>query len=1344
VCFGSTAILLLAVLAFVPSAVYAQQTLGSINGVVMDSTGAVVPQAGISVRNVATNLTVTAQTKGDGSFSVADLPIGTYEVTITKQGFEKAVYPQILVQGNLTTTVKASLQPGEITTSVTVNATPLLNQTDTSNGYTLGTDVIQSTPLGTGSFTQLATLAPGTSADFLSGSGSNEGLGNQGIWANGQRDTSNSFTFNSVNATNLFNGNSTSNIAESRFSLNTGEIFGAGGQVQTNTSVFDSIGEGLPTPPTETIQELQVTTSMYDASMGQNSGAHIELTTKSGTNDYHGQAYEYFQNSALDAAPTFIQQNDFFTGAPPLHRNVFGGTFGGPIMKDKLFFFASYQRQQLSDALNGSFNGVPTLQGLTDMNRDATDLAALANLDEGFYNPTTMTCSSKCINASQIDPVALSLMQLKLKNGQYLIPSSGVGVKSPDESSSQNYNSAISGPPSTFNADQVNANIDYNFSSNDRLAAKYYFQDDPTTSPFAVSGVGGFPQTLQAGSQVFSLDNTTIVSPNATWEQRFGFIRQIASASTSQAFTPSSIGITLPNGNLFPGFQIFNADAGAPLSTGGTVYYHSGNTLDVGPSTNFANAGVFQNQFEGSSKYSWVLGRHTISFGGTFDYAQLNVENRENDVAKFEFRTFSDFLTGLLGSDQSDGLLLDGTTDRHFRSKQAGLYAQDDFKITPNLTISYGLRWDWDGPLNEANGLLANFYPQDYGYDLATDTFDQVNGTPGIGIVVAGNNKTLGTKGVSDSTLTGRQWGFAPRIGVAWSPRKNLVVRAGFGVFYDRGEYFTELSTSAGLGISGPFSVTTQEPFTVPINANCGAASPTCSTGCSTALQCLSSTPFGTSLPAPPRHLSDIANLVPNLRAQAGCDTAGPVPGQQQPGQPYCTPISYSPPRSFLFGGYDPANKLPYSENWSLDLQWQPSNDLVLTLGYLGNHGVHLVLPIPFNQPGIATPSHPINNQIYSYGFLAAAGPSCDDYNDNDPPNCYALPTELTQTTVGNYAASDGNTALRTPYVGINPNADLWIAEGISTYNALQFSVTKRMSHGLQVNASYTYSHSLDEGSGLGSGIFFNGNNPLDPRTSYASSDFDRPHVLTISYLYDMPTIKDAHGLLAAAANGWGVTGVTTLESGEPFSVIDFSGTAGGIYYSADDYITNPLLPLAPGVTPSQALSRSLTINGAAGGYSVVNTSKNPGQAGDYFVNPNAFSIPYLLPTDGSNGVPPCQTISGTQVCDNFETGFGDTGRNIFRSPFQTRFDFSVFKNFKLSERFNLKFEADAFNLFNHPSLDAPDTDFELNQCYNPVPCAYSYAYDPGNGYYNSKGWGRIQGTIGSNRFMQFSLHLLF
>jgi len=1307
--------ILLALTILVPFVARAQQTLGSINGTVTDTTGAVVEKASIKIRNTGTNLVVTVESKDDGSFSAADLPIGNYEVTFTKDQFKTVIYSAILVQGNHTTTVDAKLEPGAVETKITVESTPLLNQTDTANGYTLGRDVIQSVPLGTGSFTQLAILAPGTSADFLSGSGSNEGLGNQGIVANGQRDTSNSFTFNSVNANNLFNGNSTSNIADSRFTLNTGEVFGTGGQVQTSTSVYDAIGEGLPTPPAETIQELQVTTSMYDASMGQNSGAHIELTTISGTNAYHGQAYGYLQNSGLDAKPTILSKdaikNIYHGNAPPLHRSVFGGTLGGPIIKDKLFFFASYQRQNVSDALSGAFSGVPTLHGLTDANRNGPALVGLVNADDSCGMPF----NPPCITVGQVDPTALKLLNAKTKSGQFIIPSETLATSAANgETNAQLFNSEIRGAASTFKANQVNGNVDYIFSSSDRLAAKYYYQRNPTSAPFAVSQVAGFPESLQAGSQVFSLDNTTVLTPNTTWEQRFGFIREIANATTGQPFGPGAVSLTLPSGDLFPGFNIGNADAGAFNSDGSTVPAFSGNSMSIGPSTNFANAGIFQNQFETSSKYNWVLGRHTLAFGGTFDYAQLNVKNRENNVAIFNFNDFSDFLTGTLGSDRSGGLLLDGETNRHFRSKQVGLYAQDDFRLTPSLTLNVGLRWDWDGPLYETNGLMTNFYPQDYGYDLATDSFNSVNGTPGIGIVVPAINKTFGTKGVGASTLTGRQWGFAPRIGVAWSPMKNVVVRAGFGMFYDRGEYFTELSASAGLGISGPFSVTTQEPFTIPLN-----------TSCASSLNCLSNAPFGTMLPAPPTSLEDLvtSGLVPDMRDMAACNQAT-APSMQQPNMPYCNVNGFNTSFPFLFGGYNAKNKLPYSENWSLDLQWQPENDLVLTLGYVGNRGVHELLPIPFNQPGIATPTHPINNQIYSYGYLAANGSKCDRFNDASA-TCFQLPAEEVQTQLGDFSFSDGNAALRSKFIGINPNADLWTAEGISTYNALQFGLTKKMSHGLQINASYTYSHTLDEGSGLGAGLFFNGNDPLNPRSSYSSADFDRTHVFIISYLYNLPTIKDASGIVNVLANGWGITGVTVAQSGQPFSVIDFSGTAGGIFYSADDFVTNPILPLAPGITPKEAMSK------AGGGGANVTFTNQP------YVNPNSFVLPSIAP--GMDGVPPCQIINTFNVCDNFETGFGTTGRNVFRAPFETRFDFSIFKNFKINERFNLKYEADAFNLFNHPSLDAPNTDFALNGCFNPVPC-YNLHPDPPN----SRGWGVISGTIGSSRFLQMSLHLTF
>ena len=1257
----------------------AQQTLGSINGTVTDSSGAVVQNAVVKVHNLGTGLEQAASTKSDGSFSIVDLPIGTYSVTFSRDGFKTEVHSQILVQGNRTATVNVSLQPGAVSATVTVSGTPLLNQVDTTNGYTLGSELIENIPLGTGSFTQLSLLAPGVNADLLAGAGTNAGLGNQDIFANGQRDTSNSFSFNSVESNNLFNGLSASAIGESRFVLNTNEQFLAGGQIQTNTSVFDAIGQGLPTPPQETIEEIHVNTSMYDVSQGASSGAHIAVATKSGTNDLHGGVYEYHQTSGWDANQYFF--NAASLPRAPLHRNTFGATLGGPIKQNKLFFFGSYQGQRITDASNGSteFANVPT--GLTD-DRSAATLAALAG-----------------VPVANVDTVALAILNAKGPNGKFIVPSATPGLTT-GQIESLGGNALESGPPSTFSADQVNGNIDYLFSTKDRLAAKYYFQNDPSTSPFAVSQVLGFPQTLHAGSQVFSLDNTTSLTSNTTWEQRIGFIRQFANASTTQQLTPSDVNINLLGSKFFPGFSITNAGSG------------NFNGLRIGPGNNFANAGVFQNHFQAGTNYTWSVGRHTISFGFNGDYGQLNVLNRENQVATFTFRNFANFLTGNIGGRNGGGQFLNGETNRYFRAKQTGLFVQDNFKLRPNLTITAGLRWDWDGPLSEKNGLLTNFYPKNYSYDLGTDTINN------IGLVIAGNNKEFcATKSVfctsSSSTLTGRQWIFEPRIGVAWSPHfvKNLVVRAGYGLYADRGEFFTEFSASAGLGISGPFGVTTEQPFTVPFNATCAG------------VHCLSNNPFGTTAPPPPpSNLSGVQALVHNQSELSGC---------VKPVTPTCTPTG-DPLFAFLFGGYDPRNTLPYSENWTLDVQWQPYNTLLIDLGYVGNHGQHELLPIPFNQPGIATPTNPINGQIYSYGYQATD--AILDANKNPG----ILQTEQVATTIGEFTGADGNTALRVPFIGYNPNSDFWEAEGISNYNALQISVKKRLSHGLTVNASYTWSHTLDEGSGLSEGLFFNGNNPLNPRSAYGSAGFDRTHVFTINYTYQIPDLTKSQGFLKHVVNGWGVTGVTIAESGLPYSVYDFSGTVASQYFGAgDDFITNPLLNGSP---------KNTQLQGTTG----VN-------AGNPVINGGAFGITVNAP--GTNGVPPCgPTTHGGTACDFSETGFSSAGRNAFRGPFQTRFDFGVVKTFKLNERFRLRYDAQFFNLFNHPSFDAPNNNISLDPCFGPNlqtspvnGCQWNGtipAVPPSTTAFGDKtapfGSGFIQSTLGSPRLIQMALHLTF
>ena len=645
-------------LAFLSQLALGQQTLGSLNGTVIDASGAVVQKAAVKIRNLDTNLEVTAESKSDGSFSAADLPIGTYEVTFAKEGFKTAVYSRILVQGNRTATLNAKLQPGAVASEVTVTATPLLNVTDTTTGYVLDSSVIENSPLGTGSFTQLAILSPGVNADLLNTSGTNAGFGNQSIWANGQRDSSNSFSFNGVNANNIFNGKSSSQLTSGRVAVNVGQGNNSQtGEIQTSTSVYGAIGQALPTPPPETIQELHVNSAMYDASQGANSGAHIEVITKSGTNSLHGGGWEYYQTGGWNADPWFIKNAGLPT--PPLHRNVFGGMIGGPIKKDKLFFFGSYQGQRVSDELLGtSLVAVPP--GLTS-DRSAGTLANLVNAD---FGGTPCGGGSRACTQGDMNPVAVNIMNQHAPDGSLFIPNAATGQQLIDLQN-QSADAIIQGPPSRFTADQVIGNVDYIFSAKDRIAGKYYFQRDPNTNPFASSSFEGFPQTMNAGSQVISLDNTTILTPNLSWEQRFGFIREKAYSGTSQFMTPSTVGITIPTSTLFPQIYMGNADGNF-------------NSTTIGPS-NFANAGIFQNNFGASSNLGWVHGRHSIQTGFNYDYTQLNVINKDSSVARINFADFSGFMQGSVcsfvnscGFSASPAELFSGASNRHFRSKQAG------------------------------------------------------------------------------------------------------------------------------------------------------------------------------------------------------------------------------------------------------------------------------------------------------------------------------------------------------------------------------------------------------------------------------------------------------------------------------------------------------------------------------------------------------------------------------------------------------------------------------------------------------------------------------------------------
>jgi Carboxypeptidase regulatory-like domain len=1291
---------LLAVLLQFSLCALAQQTLGGITGTVSDKSGSVLPDSTVTIVGDQTKLTRTLKTNGNGAYDFVNLPIGTYTVTVAHDGFQTERLPSILVQADRTATLNVSMKVGQVGTTIDVEAAPAMNAVDTTNGYVLEHEQIEDVPLPTGSFTGLAILSPGVNAELPSGTGVNQGLGNQPIWANGQRDTSNTFLLNGVDASNLFNGKSTSSVASARIVNNTG-VSGAGSttaeEIQSTASPYLAIGQALPTPAPETIQEFRVNTSMYDAQQGSTSGAHLDMSTASGTNSIHGTAYVHRGTNALNAAPYFYKQDANIPAnedVPELHRYTLGGTLGGPLIKDKLFGFISYQHTHASDLEIGtSRTAVPF--GLTS-DRSPAALAAVDNQNfrTQTVNGTLYLCNQAppapyatipCLTAGGVDSTALQLLNSTLPNGQFLFPSAN-----PNFTPSLNFpENVFLTDPAYFISDHAVADLDYQPSSTDTLSLKYYYQHDPTLAPFGYSAVEGFPQRLDAGSQVSSITNTQSFGPSFSVAEVFGFIREKVYSTIEQPFSAGSVGINNLGSNVFPGITIVD-DLGnsSPLNT--NFVFNAGTTIGSTAASQGAFTGIFQNRWMPSVNAVWSHGKHTVTFGGSYSYTQLNARDERTNSGMIGFVNWDDFLTGSPITYTADGFItttfLQGDANRYYRSNETGWYVQDKFQVRPNLSFSAGLRFDYHGGLKEKNGRIFNFDPSQYNYNAASDTIVD------NGFIVAGNNPDFPTKGVSDSTLTGRQWGIAPRVGLAWSPqafKDKVVVRAGWGLYYDRGELFTYLSPGFASGViaGGPFGVNQTPPW---VNQQ----------SCSTFGYSYCSTfeaPWGSTLgQGPSGNPADLA--LPNASAIEG-------------GAPL-----------FSFADYNRANKLPYTMNQTLDIQWQPRNDLVFEVGYVGNLGRHAIVPLPFNQAQVASPTNPIRagtpvEQDYTYGYSIVTAPG--SFNTIQLPN-----GQYYQETF-----EGGNVDLRVPYIGYSAESESYTAAGISAYNALQTHMEKRLSHGLSVGASYTFSHATDEQSAMG--LFYNGNNPQDLRSGYGLSDFDRKHVINFTYTYELPKFFPATSLKGMIVDGWAISGLTVLQSGQPYSVVDYSGAVGSIFYGVNDGITNPVVPLS-GCTPKQALT------GSSGAHA------NAADPNSFALKASCFGLPLLSPGALGGAIP---------SNDPYETNFIASGeRNIFRQTWQRRADLSIGKSTQITERVLLKYKMDIFNLTNTASFDIPIDDISQNINFNGFPVVgQPSTIPPCDTTYTAiyvcpslSGLGITNKTIGSPRQIQMSLHLIF
>jgi hypothetical protein len=1344
------------------SSLVAQQTLGGITGEVTDASGGVIPNATVTLTDEQTSLTRATKTSAAGVYTFVNLPIGTYTLTYSADGYEAQKTPHITVQADRTATLNASLKVGQTSTTVEVEAAPLMNAVDTTNGYVMETQQIDNVPLPTGSFTGLAILSPGVNAELGGGTGADSGLGNAPIWANGQRDTSNAFLLNGVDGSNLFNGKSTSEVDSFRISNNTGQANNAaGGVVPSAASVYLSIGNAIPTPAPETLAEVRVNASMYDAQQGSDSGAHIDMSTKSGTNQMHGELYAHRGTNWINAAPFFFKKDDNIPAAdknPQLHRYTAGGDLGGPLIKDKLFGFVSYQHLHISDQETGDelLDVPPGLNSGPLGSGTGRSEANLIQAAENNWTTNLAISSNSGFNAdpanyfsAAANPVAYALFTAPAQPGEpgnYLVPSA---LPSANPNVFSPYNAFLPGT-ARFISDQAVADLDWNVTSKDVLAAKYYYQHDPSSSPYAYSNVPGFTARMDTGSQVGSLNNVQSIGSTLSISETVGILREKAYATNDQAFNQTSVGMVPGFGNYFPGFTINDAIGDAFDSSTGPLAGLTAPSLSIGPDAEYqgANTGVFQNRIMPSGTAIWAKGRHSLAFGGSWSYTQLNLRDRRTgtgNVASPDFVAFLDnWVTPYSTQNFTASTFLQGNADRYLRANETGLFLQDKFQVMPNLSITAGVRYDWNGGLTEKYGNLFNFDPSLYSYDAVNDVITS------SGFIIAGNNKN-GTQGVSNTTLTGRQWGIAPRLGFAWQPasfHSKFVVRGGSGFYYDRGELFTYLSPgyAAGEVEGGPFGIVQTPPFVTqqhcPYSASFQAQDPTflylnyipiCGGDYFTPPTPGSSnyslaSPWGTSLGPGPTNpkASDVANYLPNAAEIIDGTVTGS--NSQQP---------------FILGVYNRANKLPYSINFTLNIQYQPRNDLMFEIGYVGNLGRHQIIPVPFNQAQIATPSSPTHpggkafsqypgasvTQYYSYGYTV--------YNPNNYyPICVNLDTNCSYGPMMNNFEG-GNVDLRVPYIGYSSESESYTAAGIAMYNALESHLEKRLSHGFNAGVSYTYSHATDEQSGMG--LFYNGNNPTNLRSGYGSADFDRTHVLNFTYGVTSPKIFATDTFAGKALDSWSLHGVAIIQSGQPYSIIDYSGAVGSIYYSTFNGITNPIVPLAPGCNRKNALTGQ---NGA-----FYNPSTQAGGA----LKASCFTLP-LIPV-GTMGVP---------AGDPFETNFTTGQRNIFRQSWQRRADASLEKELPIHDQYTLRYTFDVYNLTNTASFDIPQNNVNQNQAFNNVPDqigsipgaptqaaptnnCQSNPYGVNTGFFNCpSALGITKHTIGSARQIQMSLHLNF
>ncbi|HUC42291.1 MAG TPA: carboxypeptidase-like regulatory domain-containing protein [Candidatus Micrarchaeaceae archaeon] len=721
--------LVFAVLIFLlPAVSHAQSpTTGAIGGVVRDPAGAAVPTAHLVLTSQAGVLR-ESDSSDNGRYIFPLLPPGVYKLVATKPGFASTTLDSIVVRITEITPLDVSLALASQKSTVEVTAEPPMVQIDNATrGDVIGSTTIRQLPLATRNFQQLLTLTPGTSGPIPNSS--DLGRGDTAFNVNGQRTLSNAVVINGIDASSIGTG-STPNLA---------------------------------VPASDTLQEFIVQTSLYDASQGRNAGSVVAAVTKSGTDQFHGNAYEFLRNDDLDANNFFLKG----AGIPrqPYKRNQFGGTLGGPIVKQRAWFFGSYQgtREVNGTSLENSVGTVFVPGALTN-DRSTPTLTALAN----------------SLGVPAIDPTALFLLQAQLPNGQFVIPSAPPG--------SNPAALAVAAPVagiSRFREDQFNANADLKLTEADRLSEKFFWANNPETqalfNSFGLANslpVPGFGAQVNFNQRVLSIDETHVFSSTLLNDFRFGWATITTTSVPQEPFTAAQLGITSPLGSLFPGMPEISVT----------------NFFDLGASP-FSDNSAQEPTYTVGDSVTLQKGKHSLKFG--FEYKHHELTENFNLYTRgqmfFLGVTGDPFVDFLGGAGDTTGLSIigSGVNHRDILSHDLSGYFNDDWRITDRLTLTLGLRYEYFAPFTEAQGRYVGLDPDKI--TTTTIPFFPVGDNIAItgGFVQAANAKgaLAGVPSVQNSIVPPDKNNFAPRLGFAFRPLANndsLVIRGGYGVYYDR------------------------------------------------------------------------------------------------------------------------------------------------------------------------------------------------------------------------------------------------------------------------------------------------------------------------------------------------------------------------------------------------------------------------------------------------------------------------------------------------------------------------------------------------------------------------------